>query len=169
MLKNQTTLLSAFLTDSREPFSIRSRAARDEFLSRVKRVRSKDYIFPLDVHQPNQTTEYAVTMAGWFFILTGASVYFEDLTPRYFPRIAVKFPSFVPTSPFDGGPEHFDAVPSGLVFGREGIPGKRFEEQKNLFYPLGDAFNIKAEAHLDNFVNDARGYLLLTGVEIDWK
>lgn len=169
MVKNQTQRLAAFLSELNGPHCIKSRQDQEAFFERAKRVRTKDYIFPLDVHQPNFAKASVNTLAGWFFILTGASVYFEDLGAMQFPRIAVTFPSFVPSSPFDAGADKFDAVPAGLVFGREGIPGLHFEEQKNIFYPLGDAFNIKAEAFLDNYVGEARGYLLLTGVEIDWK
>lgn len=169
VVKNQTQRLAAFLSELKEPHGIKSRQDQEAFFERAKRVRTKDYIFPLDVRNPNFARAYITTMAGWFFILTGASVYFEELGAMQFPRIAVTFPSFVPSSPFDAGADKFDAVPSGLVFGREGVPGLHFEEQKNLFYPLGDAFEIKAEAYLDNNVAEARGYLLLTGVEIDWK
>ena len=169
VVKNQTQRLAAFLSELKEPHGIKSRQNQEAFFERAKRVRTKDYIFPLDVRNPNFARAYITTMAGWFFILTGASVYFEELGAMQFPRIAVTFPSFVPSSPFDAGADKFDAVPSGLVFGREGVPGLHFEEQKNLFYPLGDAFEIKAEAYLDNNVAEARGYLLLTGVEIDWK
>ena len=169
VVKSQTQRLAAFLSELKGPHCIKSRQDQEAFFERAKRVRTKDYIFSLDVHQPNFATAYATTMAGWFFILTGASVYFEDLGAMQFPRIAVTFPSFVPSSPFNAGPEKFDAVPAGLVFGREGVPGLHFEEQKNLFSPLGDAFNIKAEAFLDNYIADARGYILLTGIEIDWK
>jgi hypothetical protein len=169
VVKNQTQRLAAFLSELKEPHGIKSRQDQEAFFERAKRVRTKDYIFPLDVRNPNFARAYITTMAGWFFILTGASVYFEELGAMQFPRIAVTFPSFVPSSPFDAGADKFDAVPAGLVFGREGVPGLDFEEQKNLFYPLGDAFEIKAEAYLDNNVAEARGYLLLTGVEIDWK
>ena len=169
VVKNQTQRLAAFLSELKEPHGIKSRQAQEDFFERAKRVRAKDYIFPLDVHNPNFARAYITTMAGWFFILTGASVYFEELGAMQFPRIAVTFPSFVPSSPFDAGADKFDAVPAGLVFGREGVPGLHFEEQKNLYYPLGDAFEIKAEAFLDNNIADTRGYLLLTGVEIDWK
>lgn len=169
VVKNQTQRLAAFLSELKEPHGIKSRQDQEAFFERAKRVRTKDYIFPLDVRNPNFARAYITTMAGWFFILTGASVYFEELGAMNFPRIAVTFPSFVPSSPFDAGADKFDAVPAGLVFGREGVPGLHFEEQKNLFYPLGDAFEIKAEAYLDNNVAEARGYLLLTGVEIDWK
>ena len=169
VVKNQTQRLAAFLSELNGPHCIKSRQDQEAFFERAKRVRTKDYIFPLDVHKPNFAKASVNTLAGWFLILTGASVYFEDLGAMQFPRIAVTFPSFVPSSPFDAGADKFDAVPAGLVFGREGVPGLHFEEQKNLFYPLGDAFNIKAEAFLDNYIADARGYLLLTGVEIDWK
>ena len=99
--------------------------------------------------------------------MTGAAVHFEDLAPAQFPRVCVKFPIFCPETPFNAERGKFDTVPSGLVFGREGAAGLHFEEYKNLFYLLGDTFTIEAEALNDTSVNDMRGSLVITGVELD--
>ena len=52
------------------------------------------------------------------------------------------------------------------MFGREGGKDLHFEEYKNLFYILGDTFTIAAEAMNDTPVNDIRGSLVLTGLEV---
>ena len=162
--------LAAFFTSIKDGRIIKDRAAQLEAVRAARRVRSKDYIFDFDLHGANdRSREVVTTAAGWFFIMTGAAVHFEDLTPAQFPRVAVKFPMFCPDTPFDTENGFLEAVPGGLVFGREGAAGLHFEEYKNLFYPLGDTFTVAAEALNDTSINDMRGALVITGVEIDVK
>ena len=160
--------LAAFFTDIKDGRPILDRAAQLAAVRAARRVRSKDYIFNFEIHGPGPSPRGGVTTAaGWFFLLTGAAVYFEDLTPAQFPRVAVRFPIFCPDTPFDSEKGLLQTVPAGLVFGREGV--FHFEEYKNLFYPLGDTIVIEAEPYNDTPVNDIRGSLILTGVEIDMR
>ena len=162
--------LAAFFTSIKDGRQIKDRAAQLEAVRAARRVRSKDYLFNFDLHGANdRRREVVTTAAGWFFLMTGAAVRFEDLTPQQFPRVALQFPMFSPDTPFDTENEFLEAVPGGLVFGREGAAGLHFEEYKNLFYPLGDTFTMAAEALNDTSINDIRGTLIVTGVEFDLK
>lgn len=170
MVKTLSERLGAFLTGLKEGRAIPDKAAQLEAVRTHKRVRNRDYIFKFELHGAGDIVRVVnTTAAGWLFILTGAAVEFEGLEPNRFPRVSVKFPMFSPDSPFDSEPKNLETVPAGLVFGREGVPGLHFEEQKNLFYVLGETFTIAAEALNDTPVNDIRGTLVLTGLELDLR
>ena len=109
------------------------------------------------------------TSAGWFFLLTGGAVFFEDLSPSQYPRIGVKFPMLDTSSPFGSENDKFSTVPAALVFGREGAGNLHFEEYKNTLYVLGDTVTIQGLALNDTAVADIRGTLILTGLEVDLK
>lgn len=167
MVRTLAERLAAFFTDIKTGRPITDRAAQLAAVRAARRCRSKDYIFNFEIHGNTVVRSAVTTSAGWFFIMTGAAVHFEDLAPAQFPRVGVKFPIFCPETPFNAERGKFDTVPSGLVFGREGASGLHFEEYKNLFYLLGDTFTIEAEALKDTLVNDMRGSLVITGVELD--
>lgn len=73
------------------------------------------------------------------------------------------------SSPFGSEIDKFSTVPAGLVLGREGADNLHFEEYKNTLYVLGDTVTIEGEALNDTAVNDIRGTLVLTGLEVDIK
>lgn len=168
MVKTLSERLRAFLTEVKEGHTILDKSAQLEVVRMYKRVRARDYVFNFELHGAGDIRRVVeTTSAGWLFVMTGAAVYFEDLEPYRFPRVSVKFPMFSPDSPFDSEDGKFETVPGGLVFGREGVKDLHFEEYKNLFYILGETFTIAAEAMNDTPVNDIRGNLILTGLEVD--
>ena len=174
MVKTLQERLAAFFTDIKRGGKILTRERQEELLRNARRVRSRDYIFNFDgVDNTGFKRAVATTSAGWFFLMTGAAVWFEDTTAGDIPRVSVKFPMFCPNGPFNSEPGTLDTVDAGLVFGREGLEdssGKKmhFEEYKNLWYVLGDAFTIEAEAR--GMTSDPkRGALVITGLEIDFK
>lgn len=137
---------------------------QDEIIKRAKRVRACDYVSKFEIKNGASFTQSVTTRANWSFILTNAAVYWENTTVGNMPKIAVNFPYFVPKSPFNTPVDDWGAVPSNLVFGREGLT--RFEEYKNLYYALDQRFVIELDAKAMPG-QYARGYVLLSGLEID--
>lgn len=133
------------------------------FLKDAKRVRSKDYVYKLNLTGSDVTVEETTT-PNWFFILTNAAVYWDVKTTAALPKVSVKFPDSVVDTTFATDIRDNGAVPSAVVFGREGVG--RFEEYKNLFYVMGDRVTatVKAEPVTNDYYH---GYVLLTGVELD--
>ena len=162
--------LQAFLSCCREGKTILSKDEQLDVVKMHKRIRARDYVFNFDIQGANDFKRVAnTTSAGWFFLLTGGAVFFEDLSPAQYPRIGVKFPILDTSSPFGSEIDTFSTVPAGLVLGREGADNLHFEEYKNTLYVLGDTVTIEGEALNDTAVNDIRGTLVLTGLEVDIK
>ena len=145
-----------------------TREQQERVLSASKKVRSVDYIFNFDVVNGAAKQASNVTRANWLFLLTNAAVYWDSFSVSDFPKVSVKFPYYSPDSPFSTPVEDWGAVPSNLVFGREGLTGKNghFEEYKNLYYILGQRFVIQCDvkAAAGQY---GHGSVILTGLEID--
>lgn len=137
-------------------------------LMAAKSVRSVDYIFNFEVVNGAVKSASNVTRANWLFIITNAAVWWESFAVADFPKVAVKFPYYSPDTPFNTPVDDWGAVPSDLVFGREGLTGKNahFEEFKNLYYVLDQRFviNCDVKAAAGQY---GRGAVILTGLEID--
>ena len=162
--------LEAFLSCCHEGKTILSKDDQLDVVKMHKSIRARDYVFNFDLHGANDFKRAAnTTSAGWFFLITGAAVFFEDLSPAQYPRIGIKFPMLDTSSPFGSEIDKFSTVPAGLVLGREGAGDLHFEEYKNTLYVLGDTVTIEGEALNDTAVNDIRGTLVLTGLEVDIK
>lgn len=142
--------------------------AQNKVLSASKIVRSVDYVLNFEIDNGATTTKGVTTRANWLFILTNAAVYWENMDLSDFPKVAVKFPYYDSATPFATVPDDWGAVPSNLVFGREGLTGKmqHFEEYKNLYFLLGQRFSINLDVKAKSG-QYGRGYVILSGIEIN--
>lgn len=154
------SLFSGYREDVDGPFNAVNAA---KFIGDARRVRCADYVYKYTLNG-GRITRTETTHANWFFILTNAAAYTENTEVANLPEIALDFQDSVQATPFVTAVEKAGAVPSNLVFGREGVG--RYEEYKNLFWVLGDRINVSVQV---NPVNNTpcRSYVLLSGVEID--
>ena len=166
MLKSFAEKFYKKLVDVAPGRSILSAAQRDKILFDAKRVRAKDYVLNFTFRDGQITNRGVTTTANWYFILTGAAVYFEGANDTDLPKIGIKFQDFTPTSPFGTVPEDLGDVNAALVFGREGLPAGRWEEFKNLYFSLAQRITINVEAIPKN-AEPFRGWVILTGLEFD--
>lgn len=146
--------------------SIFSAAQRDKILFDAKRIRAKDYVLNFTIRDGQITTRSVTTTANWYFILTGAAVYFENTTASELPKIGIKFQDYTPASPFGSVPEDLGTVNAALVFGREGLAAGRWEEFKNLYFSLAQRITVHVEALPVNN-EPLRGSVILTGLEFN--
>ena len=166
MLKSFAEKFYKKLVDVAPGRSILSAAQRDKILFDAKRVRAKDYVLNFTLRDGQITTRGVTTTANWYFILTGAAVYFEGANDTDLPKIGIKFQDFTPTSPFGTVPEDLGDVNAALVFGREGLPAGRWEEFKNIYFSLAQRITIHVEAMPANN-EPLRGSVVLTGLEFN--
>lgn len=166
MLKSFAESIYQKVNDVKRGRVIYSDEQRDEILYNAKRIRAKDYILPFDIYDGQITTRGVTTTANWYFILTGAAVFFENCPAAQLPKIGVKFQDFTPSSPFGTVAEDLNDVNAVLVFGREGLPAGRWEEFKNLYFSLAQRITINVEAKPQD-AEPLRGYVILTGLEFD--
>lgn len=160
-LNNRFAHLFAGYKESENGVFNAENAAR--FLKNARRVRCKDYVYKVDLNHGESEIEETTT-PNWFFILTNAAVYFDAPTTKAFPKVSIKFPDSVIDTTFGTDIRDAGAVPSAVVFGREGLG--RFEEYKNLFYVMGE--RVTATVKVEPVTVDPyHGSVLLTGVEID--
>lgn len=166
MLKSFAENFYKQIVDVKPNRVIFSEDQRDKILFDAKRVRSKDYIIDFDVYDGQIITHGITTTANWFFILTGAAVFFENTDVKDFPKVGIKFQDFTPSSPFGTIPEDMGNVNAALVFGREGRTLGRWEEFKNLYFALAQRISINVDLMPSN--NDPlRGHVILTGLEFN--
>lgn len=139
-----------------------------EIIDKSKRVRSCDYVANFVVKNGVAKTSGIVTRANWRFLLTNVCCYWENLSLSDFPKVSLEFPYFVPKTPFRTRAADWGAVPSNLVFGREGLTGAfhHYEEAKNLYYLLDQRFVINLNVKSNTGIY-SRGTVLLTGLELD--
>lgn len=166
MLKSFAEKFYKQIVDVKPGRVIYSEDQRDKILFDAKRVRAKDYILPFDIYDGQVTTRGVTTTANWYFILTGAAVFFEDTAAAGLPKIGIKFQDFTPTSPFGTVAEDLGDVSASLVFGREGLPACRWEEFKNIYFSLAQRITINIEA-IPPSSDPMRGYVILTGLEFN--
>lgn len=167
MLKSFAENFYKQLVDMKPGRVIYSKDQRDKILFDAKRVRSVDYVFNFNIENGQLQTRSATTKANWYFILTGAAVYFEDVqNASDLPKVAIKFQDFCPSSPFGTVPEDLGAVSSDIVLGREGLKNCRWEEFKNLYFSLDQRITIHVET-LPRTSEPLRGHVILTGLEIN--
>lgn len=166
MLKSFAESIYQKVNDVKRGRVIYSDEQRDEILYNAKRIRAKDYILPFDIYDGQITTRGVTTTANWYFILTGAAVFFENCPAAQLPKIGVKFQDFTPSSPFGTVAEDLNDVNAVLVFGREGLPAGRWEEFKNLYFSLAQRITINVEAKPQD-AEPLRGFVILTGLEFD--
>lgn len=166
MLKSFAESIYQKVNDVKRGRVIYSDEQRDEILYNAKRIRAKDYILPFDIYDGQITTRGVTTTANWYFILTGAAVFFENCPAAQLPKIGVKFQDFTPSSPFGTVAEDLNDVNAVLVLGREGLPAGRWEEFKNLYFSLAQRITINVEAKPQD-AEPLRGYVILTGLEFD--
>lgn len=166
MLKSFAESIYQKVNDVKSGRAIYSEAQRDEILFTAKRVRAKDYILPFDIYDGRIETRGVTTTANWYFVLTGAAVFFENCPASDIPKIGVKFQDFTPSSPFGTVAEDLNDVNAALVFGREGLPAGRWEEFKNLYFSLAQRITINVEAIPKN-AEPLRGWVILTGLEFN--
>ena len=166
MLKSFAEKFYKQIVDVKPGRVIYSEEQRDQILFDAKRVRSVDYVFNFDITDGQLHTRGVTTTANWYFILTGAAVFFEDTPAANLPKVGVKFQDFTPSSPFGTVPEDLGAVNAALAFGREGLPLGRWEEFKNLYFSLAQRVTINVET-LPNNSEPLRGHVMLTGLEIN--
>lgn len=169
MLKSFAESIYQKVNDVKPGRVIYSDAQRDEILFTAKRVRAKDYILPFDLINGQAETRAVTTTANWYFILTGAAVFFEDLAAENLPKVGVKFQDFTPSSPFGTVAEDMGDVNAALVFGREGLPAGRWEEFKNIYFSLAQRITINVEAMPKPrpYNPPVRGWVILTGLEFN--
>ena len=139
---------------------------RDQILFDARRVRSKDYVLDFDIIDGQIHTRGVTTTANWYFILTGAAVFFDGVNSFDLPKVGIKFQDFTPSSPFGTVPEDLGCVNACLSFGREGLPFGRWEEFKNLYFSLAQRITVNVEV-LPNNSEPLRGNVLLTGLEFN--
>lgn len=141
---------------------------QNEICKNAKNVRSVDYVVKIEVNNGVANPLSIVTRANWHFILTNAAVYWDPSNDvADYPRVGLNFPDYTPQSPFGTLPADVYTVPTNLVFGREGAG--RFEEYKNLYYSLGQRFVIEVHTKATKPNDYRRGYLMLTGLEVNLK
>lgn len=179
MLKQFSQKFFQGLTGLKPGHAVLSKDEQKKILATCKNIRQKDYIFPLTIEGGTPARSMVTTTANWYFLLCNAAVYWEDnvynLETKDYPRVSVKFTPFVPDSPFKTTPDELDAVRSNLVFGREmaycsvGGVGDfiHFEEYKNLYYSLWQRITFDVEAFPAVVNQNARGWLILSGLEFD--
>lgn len=166
MLKSFSEKFYKQLVDVKPGRVIYSDTQRDQILFDAKRVRSVDYIFNFDITDGQLHTRGVTTTANWYFILTGAAVFFENTAAADLPKVGVKFQNFTPSSPFGTIPEDLGAVNACLAFGREGLPLGRWEEFKNIYFSLAQRVTINVET-LPKNAEPLRGHVILTGLEMN--
>lgn len=166
MLKSFAEKFYKQIVDVKPGRVIYSEEQRDQILFDAKRVRSVDYVFNFDITDGQLHTRGVTTTANWYFILTGAAVFFEDTAAANLPKVGVKFQDFTPSSPFGTVPEDLGAVNAVLAFGREGLTLGRWEEFKNIYFSLAQRVTINVET-LPNNSEPLRGHVILTGLEIN--
>lgn len=166
MLKSFAEKFYKQIVDVKPGRTIFSEDQRDQILFDAKRVRSVDYVFNFDITDGQLHTRGVTTTANWYFILTGAAVFFENVAASDLPKVGIKFQDFTPSSPFGTVPEDLGAVNAVLAFGREGLPLGRWEEFKNIYFSLAQRVTINVET-LPNNAEPLRGHVILTGLEIN--
>ena len=166
MLKSFAEKFFDDLLDVKPGRVIYSAEQRDQILFDARRVRSVDYVVNFDITDGQRKTQAVTTKANWYFILTGAAVFFENTPASDLPKVAVKFQDFAPSTPFGTVPEDMGAVDSAIVFGREGLPLGRWEEFKNLYFSLDQRMTINVDVQPNN-AEPLRGHVILTGIEIN--
>lgn len=166
MLKSFAEKFYKKIVDVKPGRVIYSDEQRDKILFDAKRIRAKDYVLDFDIVDGQITQRAVTTTANWYFILTGAAVWFEETPAANFPKIGIKFQDFTPTSPFGTVPEELGDVSAQLVFGREGIVNGRWEEYKNIYFSLAQRITLNVEA-IPNNSDPVRGCVILTGLEFN--
>ena len=143
-----------------------------DLLRKAKKIRSADYIFRFEVKDGVAPEQSVSTRANWLFVLTNVAVYWHDepfgASVANYPRVAIDFPYYCPSSPFGAPAEEIGSVPSNSMIAREGIEGhwNHFEEYKNLMYVLDQKFviNARVKAAAGDYL---RGDVILSGLEFD--
>ena len=166
MLKSFAENFFKQIVDVKPGRTIFSDEQRDQILFDAKRVRSIDYVLNFDITDGQLHTRGVTTTANWYFILTGAAVFFENTAAADLPKVGIKFQDFTPSSPFGTVPEDLGAVNAVLAFGREGLPLGRWEEFKNIYFSLAQRVTINVET-LPNNSEPLRGHVILTGLEFN--
>lgn len=166
MLKAFSEKIYKQVVDVKPGRVIFSEEQRDKILFTAKRVRAKDYILKFDVYDGKIETRGITTTANWYFVLTGAAVFFEDVPGANYPKVGIKFQDFTPSTPFGTVPEDMGNVNANLVFGREGRPLGRWEEFKNLYFSLAQRISINVDV-LPSNGEPLRGHVILTGLEFN--
>ena len=166
MLKSFAEKFFKQIVDVKPGRTIFSDEQRDQILFDAKRVRSIDYVLNFDITDGQLHTRGVTTTANWYFILTGAAVFFENTAAADLPKVGIKFQDFTPSSPFGTVPEDLGAVNAVLAFGREGLPFGRWEEFKNIYFSLAQRVTINVET-LPNNSEPLRGHVILTGLEFN--
>lgn len=166
MLKSFAEKFFKQIVDVKPGRTIFSSEQRDQILFDAKRVRSIDYVLNFDITDGQLHTRGVTTTANWYFILTGAAVFFENTDAADLPKVGIKFQDFTPSSPFGTVPEDLGAVNAVLAFGREGLPLGRWEEFKNIYFSLAQRVTINVET-LPNNSEPLRGHVILTGLEFN--
>lgn len=148
---------------------------RNQILSRCKNVRSRDYIVLFDSLPvgAGAVRRSFTTAANWHYILTNISCFWHDdgaaIAPDKYPIAGINFVNFAPSSPFGTDVKEMGKVETALVFGREAFQDKsgnqlHFEEAANLYYNLGQRFDVLIDAEENG--QAARGGVILQGIEV---
>lgn len=164
MLKSFTEKIYKALTGRKGP--LLDSSTQQELLTAAKYTRSKDYVVEFDFTTGGFKTAEFTTFANWRFILTGVAIFFVGEDKENYPKIGIDFVNYVPKTPLNTPVEDIGTAPASLVYGCE-TDGERFEEYKNLYYYLGQRFdiNVNAKAVTPGFAG--RGYVLVTGIEFN--
>ena len=170
MLKTFTETIYKQLVDLKPGRVIFGKEQRDKILYNAKRVRVKDYLLKARIDDFGKVYfDTVTTTANWFFILTGVRLggycFFGQNDQ---PRIGIKFENFYPGSPFGTEAEKMGMVPSRPCFA---VNLSIYEEDRNLFYMLGERVSISAMIESTSAVQKYYGPceidVMLTGIEIN--
>lgn len=166
MLKSFAEKLYRPLVNLKDGRTILNDKTRDEILYNAKRIRSKDYLFSAVMEENGQIYQTTVTTtANWYFILTGLKFDGVDhgfLNDPDTPLIGFKFENFYPTTPFSGPDKLRELVPARFLsvgaFRELGQHSFYREEEKNIFYMLGQRVTISAVFKKDDTLTNPDEY-----------
>lgn len=171
MIKSFTNKIYQELTGIKPGAFVLGPNEQARILDTAKKVRSKDYVFPVTIKEGVVSViPDATTTARWFFMLTGIACYWE-VNGAQAPRVRVGWRPFVNETCFNTEPEYLDAVNTDLVYGREyfydrqALVHKHFEEYKNLYYSLAQRINLTVDVLPSVATQNERGAVIVTGLE----
>lgn len=141
-----------------------TRAKAREIVAHGRHVRCKDYVWNFETAGGVVETTITTT-SNWFFILANTSVWLDEASQAADIDVKIIFEDSVQETPVTSpAVQDSNFVPAALALSMQNAGG-RFEEFKNLFWALGDRVNVTIKVNTSG--EPARGFICLTGVEID--